>query len=74
MAFIPQVFPPTPCAYLSSPPYAPHAPPISFFSILPPAQYWVRNTDHSAPHNVTMYATNRKVAGSNPDRVTGFFH
>ena len=28
------------------PPYTPHAPPISFFSILPPAQYWVRSTDH----------------------------
>jgi hypothetical protein len=27
-------------------PYAPHALPISFFSILPPAQYWVRSTDH----------------------------
>ena len=26
-------------------PYAPHAPPISFFSILPPAQYWVRTLD-----------------------------
>jgi hypothetical protein len=26
----------------------PHASPISLFSILPPAQYWVRNTDHSA--------------------------
>ena len=24
------------CAHLSPPPYAPHAPPISFFSILPP--------------------------------------
>jgi hypothetical protein len=35
-----------------SSPYAPHAPPISFFSISPPAQYWVRNTDHSAPHHV----------------------
>jgi hypothetical protein len=31
------------------PPYAPHALPISFVSILPPAQYWVRSTDHSAP-------------------------
>ena len=39
--------PPEPCAHLSPPPYAPHAPPISFFSILPPAQYWVRGTDHS---------------------------
>ena len=30
-------------------PYAPHAQPISFFSILSPAQYWVRSTDHLAP-------------------------
>jgi len=28
----------------SLPPYVPHAPPISFFSILPPAQYYVRPT------------------------------
>ena len=35
-----------PCAHLSLPPYVPHAPPISFFSILSPAQYWVRSTDH----------------------------
>jgi len=33
----------------SPPPYAPHAQPISFFSILSPAQYWVRSTDHLAP-------------------------
>ena len=33
--------------YTPSPhPYAPHAQPISFFSILSPAQYWVRSTDH----------------------------
>ena len=30
-------------------PYAPHAQPISFFSILSPAQYWVSSTDHLAP-------------------------
>ena len=30
-------------------PYATHAQPISFFSILSPAQYWVRGTDHLAP-------------------------
>jgi hypothetical protein len=30
---------------LSPPPYAPHAPPISFFSLLPPAQYRARSTD-----------------------------
>ena len=29
-------------------PYAPHAQPISFFSILSPAQYWVRSTSHLA--------------------------
>ena len=33
----PQVYQSEPCANLSHPPYAPHAPPISFFSILPPA-------------------------------------
>ena len=32
-----------------SSPYAPHAQPISFFSILSPAQYWVRTTNHLAP-------------------------
>ena len=30
-------------------PYAPHAQPISFFSILSPAQYWVSITDHLVP-------------------------
>src|SRR5215470_5966792 len=49
MASFPQASPPTPCAHLYPPPYAPHALPISFVSILPPAQYWVRSTDHSAP-------------------------
>ena len=39
------------CIPLPSP-YAPHALPISFFSILPPAQNWVRSTDHWAPHYV----------------------
>ena len=41
-----QVSPTKPCAHLSPPPYVPHAPPISFFSILSTAQYWVRSTDH----------------------------
>ena len=31
-------------------PYASHAQPISFFWILLPAQYWVRGTNHLAPH------------------------
>ena len=35
---------PTKTLYAPSPPlYLPHAQPISFFSILSPAQYWVRN-------------------------------
>ena len=33
------------CTPLSSP-YVPHDPPISFFSILPPVQYWVRSKYH----------------------------
>ena len=38
---------PTKTLYMPSPhPYAPHAQPISFFSILSPAQYWVRSTDN----------------------------
>ena len=42
---------PTKTLYAPSPhPYAPHAQPISFFSILSPVQYWVRSTNHLAPH------------------------
>ena len=38
---------PTKTLYTPSPhSYAPHAQPISFFSILSPAQYWVRSTSH----------------------------
>ena len=41
---------PTNTLYTPSPhPHAPHAQPISFFSILSPAQYWVRSTNHLAP-------------------------
>ena len=41
---------PTKTLWTPSPhPYAPHAQPISFFSILSPAQYWVRSTNHLAP-------------------------
>ena len=39
-------------------PYAPHAQPITFFSILSPAQYWVRSTSHLAPrysHNAGVF-------------------
>ena len=41
---------PTKTLYTPSPhPYAPHSQPISFFSILSPAQYWVSSTNHLAP-------------------------
>ena len=41
---------PTKTIYTPSPhPCAPHSQPISFFSILSPAQYWVRSTNHLAP-------------------------
>jgi hypothetical protein len=36
--------------WLASLPYALHAPLISFFSILSPEQFWVKRTDHWAPH------------------------
>jgi hypothetical protein len=39
MDYFPQISLPEPCAHLSPLPYAPYTPPISFFSILPPAQY-----------------------------------
>jgi len=37
------VSPPRPYTPPSPNPYAPHAEPISFYSILSPAQYWVRS-------------------------------
>jgi len=40
-----EVSPQTPCMRLSSHPYSLHAPSNSFFSILPPEQYWVRSTE-----------------------------
>jgi len=41
---------PSKTLYTPSPhPYAPLAQPISFFSILSPAQYWVRSIDHLTP-------------------------
>ena len=57
---------PTKTLYTPSPhPYAPHAKPISFFSILSPAQYWVRSTNHLAWQTTTnikcITTTNSKV-------------
>ena len=49
MASFSQASSPTPCVPLYPLPYAPHALSISFVSILPPTQYWVRSTDLSAP-------------------------
>ena len=49
MVSFPPVSPPRPYTPPSPHPYAPHAQPISFFSILSPAQYWVRSTNHLAP-------------------------
>ena len=53
VASFPQVSPPKHCTHLSSPPYALHAPPISFFSILSSEQYWARST-YEAPHYVVF--------------------
>ena len=49
MVSFPPVSLPRPYTHPSPHPYTPHAQPISFFSILSPAQYWVRSTDHLAP-------------------------
>ena len=49
MVSFPPVSPPRPYPLPSPHPYAPHAQPISFFSILSTAQYWVRSTNHLAP-------------------------
>ena len=47
---------PTKNLYTPSPlPYAPHAQPISFFSILSPAQYWVSSTDQKYNLTVTVF-------------------
>ena len=43
MVSFPPVSPPKPYTSPSPHPYRPHAQPISFFSILSPAQYWVRS-------------------------------
>ena len=47
-----QVSPPKPCIHLSSHTYGLHDPPTSFFSILSPEKYWMKSTDHSAPHYI----------------------
>jgi hypothetical protein len=45
--------PPNPCTYFF-PPYVPHVPPITFFLILTPEQYFVMSTDHGARYfNIT---------------------
>ena len=49
MVSFPPVSPPRLYTPPSPHPYAPHAQPISFFSILSPAPYWVRGTNHLAP-------------------------
>jgi len=46
---LPPVSPPRHYTPPSPHPYAPHAQPISFISILSPVQYWVRSTNHLAP-------------------------
>jgi len=49
--------------------YAPHDQPISFFSILSPAQYWVRSANHLAPR----YAVSFSPPLPRPSSVQIFF-
>jgi hypothetical protein len=44
-----------------------HAPPISIFSILSPARYWVRSIDHSAPHYVIFFNSSVTSSLLGPD-------
>ena len=44
----PSGFPTRSYTHPSPHPYTPHAQPISFFSMLSPAQYWVSSTNHLA--------------------------
>jgi hypothetical protein len=44
------------------PPYMLRAPPISFFSIWSPKQYWV-NTNHESPHYVDFYPVTSSLLG-----------
>ena len=65
-----QASPPKPCIRLSCAPYALHAPPISFFSILSPGQYWVRSTDHSVRKQYTCILYNNNNNNSQyKDRI-----
>ena len=50
----PPVSPPKPYTTPSPHPYAPHAQPTSFFSILSLAKYWVRSTDHFITRTLTI--------------------
>jgi len=49
------VSPPRPYTPPSPHPYAPHVQPISFFSILSTARYWVGSTNHLAPRYTFTY-------------------
>ena len=56
---------PTKTLYAPSPhPHAPHAQPISFFSILSPARYWVSSTNHLTPRYAVSSITPLPRCGS----------
>jgi hypothetical protein len=54
VVYFPEVSPPRPCIRLSSHPHALHAPPISFFSILSPEQYWVTRKTANTQNNYSV--------------------
>jgi len=49
--------------------HAPHAQPISFFSILSPAQYWVRSTNHLASRYAIPFNNNNNNNDNNNKRI-----
>jgi hypothetical protein len=56
-----QVSPPKPCIGLSFHPYGLHVPPISLFSILSPAQYWVRSGRRLPYNKITSIHSSASV-------------
>jgi len=62
----PPVSPSRPYKPPSPPSYAPHAQPISFFSILSPAQYSVSSTNHLAPRYAISSIPPNKLRHTNP--------
>ena len=76
MVSFPPVSPPRPYTPPSPHPYASHAQPTWFFSILSSPQYWVRSTNHLAPRYASLFihsCINSTLLSSSVDLSTLFY-